>query len=93
MKITMDITTKTLTNKFRKEVCKMKFSEDYMIREWQGRLHEVNDFIYDINHKMDYYIMNEDCRLASILSEYRHKLYERKRMIERYLDEKGPNLY
>ena len=67
----------------------MHYSTDYRIREWQGRYDEINKILYDIHKEMEFYIVNEECRLASILGEYERKLQKRKRMIENYFDRHG----
>lgn len=71
----------------------MKYSEDCMIRGWQVRHDEIKSILYDMEKEMDFYITNEESMLASILYEYKQKLYKRKRMIEKYLDGKGTDLY
>lgn len=71
----------------------MKYSEDYKIREWQGRHDEIERILYDINKEMDFYIKNEDSRLASIVYDFERKLYKRKNTIEKFLDRQGTNLY
>lgn len=70
----------------------MKYSTDYKIREWQGRYKEILDII-DYVDKCDYHMNNDPERCADDLYELGVKLRKRKHMIERYLDDKGTNLY
>lgn len=70
----------------------MKYSEDCHIREWQGRRDEIKRLLYDLD-KCDYYLNEQPYKCVDILYELREHLRKRKRTIEKYLDEKGSDLY
>lgn len=70
----------------------MKYSEDYKIREWQGRHDEIERILRDLD-KYDYYILENPYRCADILYEFGVDLRKRKKVIEKFLDRQGKNLY
>jgi len=70
----------------------MKYSEDYKIREWQGRHDEIERILRELD-KYDYYILEDPYKCADILYEFGINLRRRKKVIEKFLDRHGTKLY